>query len=709
MPRAALHVPSRFVAALALASGLILPTAPQAADPWSGPGSPTEAGTGSLLRKTPDGFSPLPMLSMDVELRVTGIMVHGTVTQTFDNPTSDVIEALYVFPLPERAAVDQMEIQIGDRRIRAVLREREEARAVYEAAKASGRKAGLLEERPSHLFATSVANINPGEAVSVRLEYVEEIGAQDGRYSLSFTLTWTPRYTPHAPAEDRTSGVASDAAGTPPVAQAEDAETDDDLCFEEASSPAAPRARIRVRLEAGLPLGPITSASHPIRVTREATTAWIEAGPAAAPAGSPAVPDAAGDGSAGVVADRDFVLEWQVPGGREAQGAVFVEERDDGRYALLMLVPPAVETGPSLPTRTLFIVDVSSSMDGPSIEQARRALLGALDRLRPGDSFNLIRFNDSSSVFRQEFQPAVPSNLAEARTWVRGLSASGGTEILEALRRGMRLVSADSSRQVKRIVLITDGAVNSEEEVIKEVARSLGDARLHVIGIGAAPNRRLMRRVARFGRGACDFIVSQEEVEERIDGFLKRIDRPVLADLRVDWDGAPPLDSYPVRLPDLYAGEPLFVSLRLGPAHPGTRVRLTGWSPGGEVNTALSVLPDAPRGAGVATRWARARVDDLLDGLIEGEAEDRVRAAVVDVATRFNLVTRYTSLVAVEDTPTAKGPATPHTLANALPPGGQPDESLPMGGTSGPLCSTLGLLLALLGLSLVGLGRFFGS
>jgi Ca-activated chloride channel family protein len=668
--------------------------------------------------KTPDGFAALPMLSMDVELRVTGIMARGIVTQTFDNPTSEVIEALYVFPLPEKAAVDRMEMQVGDRRIHAVVREREEARAAYETARSSGRKAGLLEQRPSHLFTTAVANINPGETVSVRLEYVEEILWQEGRYSLSFPLTYTPRFTPHAPAEDRTAATTfgapapvTGAARPEPAAVGSDAADDDGAgCFVAATHAGAPRARIRVRIEAGLPLGPVTSPSHPIRVAREATTAWIEAGPAGADAESEG--HVTGDEAAGrpvVPSDRDFVLSWQVPGGPGTRGAVFVEERGDGRYALVMLVPPAVDAGPSLPARTLFIVDVSGSMDGPSIEQARKALLSALDRLHPGDSFNLIRFNDSSSVFRQEFQAAVPSNLAEARGWVRGLVASGGTEILEALRRGMQLVSADRSRQVKRIVLITDGAVNGEEAVIQEVSRSLGEARLHVIGIGSAPNRRLMRRVARFGRGTCDFIVSQEEVEERIDGFLRRIDRPVLADLRLDWDGAPPLDSYPVRLPDLYAGEPLYVSLRLGPAHPGTRVRLTGWAPGGEVGAALSVAPDTPQGAGVATRWARARVDELLDGLLEGVDPDRVRESVVEVATRFNMVTRYTSLVAVEDAPTATGEATPHALANALPPGGQPDGSLPMGGTSGPLYVTLGFLLALLGLSLVGLGRFFAA
>jgi len=643
--------------------------------PQSGPDGPAAAGTGVLLRRVPGGFAALPALDMTVDLRVTGIMVQGTVWQTFRNSTTEVIEAIYVFPLPERAAVDSMEMQVGERRIRSVVREREAARAAYETARQEGRKAGLLEQRPSRLFTTSVANINPGETIEVRLDYVEEVTWEDGHFGLAFPLTWTPRFTPRATPED---GTAAAAPGT-----------GEGGCFVEATHPAAPRARIRARLEGGLPLGPITSPSHPIRLTREATTAWVEVGP--------------GD----VTADRDFVLQWEVRGGAEANGAVFVEDSDDGRYALVMLVPPVAAAGAGLPTRTLFIVDVSGSMDGPSIEQARQALLAALDRLRPEDSFNIIQFNDRSAPYRDGFEPAVPSRLAEARTWVRGLRAAGGTEILAALRLGMRLTAADGSRQVKRIVLITDGAVNGEEEMVSEVTRALGDARLNVVGIGAAPNRPLMRRIARAGRGSCEFIVSLEEVEERIDAFLRRIDRPVLADPRLDWDGAPPLDSYPGRLPDLHAGEPLFVSLRLGPSHPGTRARLTGWTETGSVEVDLAVPPDAPRGAGIATRWARARVDELLDGLHEGADPDKVREQIVGLATRFNLVTRFTSLVAVEETPTAAGPATAVAVANALPPGGLQDGALPQGATSGPLLLRVGLLLVLLGAAVVGLARHF--
>jgi Ca-activated chloride channel homolog len=656
------------------------------------PAGEPDPGTGILMRRTPDGLAPLPALDIAVDLRVTGIMVAGTIEETFRNPTGEVIEALYLFPLPEHAAVDSMEMRIGDRLIRSVVRERQAARTAYDDAARAGKKAGLLEERPSHLFSTSVANINPGETVTVRLTYIEEIAWQEGRMSLSFPLTWSPRFTPAAHGNAAASGSGSDDEDGDGFSSGESAGG----CFVPAADAAAPHVRIKARIEAGLPLGAVRSPSHPIRVTREATAAWVGTGPET------------------ILADRDFVLEWEVPGSEKTQGVAFVEERDGDRYALVMLLPPAersaaasgaaVESG--LPTRTLFLIDVSGSMEGPSIEQARRALLAALDRLGPRDTFDMMQFNDGNALFRDQFQPAVPSRLREAGDWVRGLQAGGGTEIFAALGRGMKLMAGDAGGEVKRIILITDGAVNGEEAFLRGVAAGLGDARLHVIGIGAAPNRWLMRRIARDGRGSCEFIVNLDEVEPRIDAFLTRINRPVLADLRLDWDGAPPLDAFPSRLPDLHGGEPIVVSLHLGRSHPGTRARLLATAPSGPVVNELAVPADAPQGAGIATRWAHAKVEELLDTLQEGADPQSVHDAVVAVAAPFNLVTRFTSLVAVEETPTAaSAPSSSFQMANALPAGASQDGTLPQGGTTGPLVLRVGLLLILLGAAVIGLTR----
>ncbi len=646
-------------------------------------------GAGQLLWKSARGLVPLPVIDIAVEIEVTGVMARGSLTQTFSNTTDEVIEAVYLFPLPERAAVDTMEMRIGDRRIVAVVQEKAEAKQTYETAKREGKKASLVDQRRPNLFSTSLANINPGEIVEVVIEYVQEVAYENGEFALAFPLTYTPRYQP-APGVRREMATgrreietvrrqmetgrrgAEDQEPGSPAASASAG------CFIPADSPLAPRARIAVAIRAGMPLDAVHSPSHAIRVEEDDGT-WRVA------------PDAET-----VAADRDFVLRWRLERGAEPEGTVFIEEREEERYALLMLVPPTTESeaGWGLPTTTLFIVDVSSSMDGPSIRQARRALRAALDALRPGDSFNLLRFNDQNEAFSDRFEAANGPAMDEARIWVDRLRASGGTSIAPAVIRGLGMMADADPWPAQRVILITDGAVGNEEEVFRRVSADLGQARFHVIGIGSAPNRFLMRRLAAFGRGSCDFITSLDEVAGRMTAFLGRIDRPVMTDLALDWEGEPPLEVYPQRLPDLYAGEPLYVSLRLRPNGGAARAVVQGRLADRTIRTRLAVAPDAPRGSGVATRWARARVRSALDRLYRGADAALVRSEVIEVARVFNLITRYTSLVAVEEFRTATGDWTTRPIPAGLPLGSsRAGVTLPQGGTNGPLMLVAGLLL----------------
>jgi Ca-activated chloride channel family protein len=668
------------------------PAAPAVAVPSIAAPAP---GTGALFIQTPDGLVPLPPLDMAVDILVTGPLVKGTVRQTFRNPTTRVIDATYMFPLPEGAALDSLEVRIGDRIIRSVVRERDEARAVYDTARREGRKAGLVEHARRGLFRTSVANLNPGEEVTVVLSYDDQADYSDGVFALSFPLTWTRRYAPGAPGADAPAPAdplipdGSDDAG-PGI-------------FILASNPAVPRAEVRVSLEAGLPLAALVSPSHVARVTVDGARGTLETG--------------------SIPADRDFRLEWRLAPSARPEGAVFLEDRDATTYGVALLIPPTpsgeaaggaataggarADAAGGLPTRTLFILDVSGSMEGPSIEQARLSLLRALDRLRPGDEFDILKFSTTSEAFRDGFLPAVPARLAEARAWVQGLRTESGTEILEALEHAERLMAGQDRRLVGRLILITDGAVDAGDEALAGVLRGLGDARLNAIGIGPAPNRGLMRALARAGRGACAFIGSPEEVGPKLDDFLARIDRPVLSDLALEWEGAPPRDVLPDRLPDLHAGEPLLVSFRLDPGHPGTRAVLRGWNAAGRFATTLEVTPDAPRGAGVAARWARARVESLLDGLRPGADPAPVRPEVVALGIEFNLVTPFTSLVAVEERPTAAGPSVPGVVPNVVP-GSADGGMLPQTGTLDPLWLRAGLLLVVLGAVVLLVTRISG-
>jgi Ca-activated chloride channel family protein len=685
--------------AVAVGAALLVPAAPPARAQVPGDGGAPAVtlpapGTGTLYWRSPQGLVPLPALTIEAELRVTGILVQGTVRQTFRNTAPTTIEAIYVFPLPKRASVDSFELRVGDRVIRSVVRERAEARTEYETARSEGRKAGLVEFAGRGLFRTSVSGINPGEEVAVTLRYFDEAAWADGTFALALPLTWTPRYTPSAP-DAPAGGAGSGPATAPPVSAVDPPAVGGWPTFScgsplvPAASPAAPALAVRAILEPGVPLASVRSSSHPVVVASD-TTSWTVTTRAGAPA------------------DRDFRLEWVPAAGGEARGAVFVEERDDALYALALIVPPAPGSrgDAGIPTRTLFVIDVSGSMEGPSLEQAKMALLAALNGLGPADTFNVLRFSTGSTPFRDTFQPATPSRLGEGRAWVMGLRTDGGTEILAALRHALALMEAEPTRQVQRIVLITDGAVNAGDEAIAAATLGLGEARLHVVGIGPAPNRPLMRALARHGRGACEFIGSPDEVGPRLVVFLDRLRRPVLTDLTLDWDGAPPLDVRPERIPDLYAGQPLSVSLKLDRSFPGTRAVLRGLVASGPFSVDLDIAPGAPRGAGVAARWARARIDDLLDGRATGREEADVRAGVLPLALEFSLVTPYTSLVAVEERPTALGPSVPAPAAGAFPGSAGDLLTLPRGGTLDPLWLRAGLLLLMLGLMLGAVRRF---
>jgi len=628
-----------------------------------------QVGSGELLWKSERGLVPLPIADVEVELFVTGIMTRGRLTQRFHNPTTEVIEAIFVFPMPDRSAVHHMEMRVGDRRIVSTIREKEEARRTYEAAKETGRKATLVDQQRPNLFTTSIANINPGETITVVLEYFEEVDYRDGQFGLRFPLTFTPRFAPPP---------VTAASGRPRENEPGGMEGPADAPMPDGSA-TLPLASIRVLLRPGFRLDAVTSESHSIQFAQEGDALRIVTR------------------QRNIVADRDFLLSWSPKPGDRPETAVFVEEHKGERFALVMVLPPAPEsdTGVGLPTETLFIVDVSGSMAGPSIEQARIALLAALDRLRPDDRFNILIFNDDNRLLYPEFRNAESRTLETARERVAGLRATGGTMIYPALMRGLALMGESRSAHAQRIIFLTDGAVANEQEVIRALAEHLGEVRLHTIGIGHAPNAYLMRKMARFGHGLCDFVANTAQAENRISAFFERLDRPVMEKIDLDATEAGLDEIYPEAIPDLHAGEPLLLSAKLNGANKSAVMSIGGYTRVGWLETKVDLGDPVPQDSGISLRWARARVGSLMDSLHEGADPGDVRSEVVELGLGFNLVTRYTSLVAVEERPSALGPARTTRMAAAL----------PAGGTDNPLKRLVGVVLAGIGLLLLMLVR----
>ena len=570
-----------------------------------------QVNSGSLLiaTDTPGVFLPAPALETDVAIRVTGIVARATVRQRFANTAGDCVEGVYVFPLPENAAVDRMRLTIGERVIEAEIRERVEAKRVYEQAKADGRKASLLEQEHPNIFTASVASIGGYEEVEVEIEYQETVRYDEGKFHLRFPMVVAPRYNP---------ATAGDAARIAPAV------------FRPGETRVNP-VRLRVELETGVRLRRLGSTSHTLK---------------AAPIGEASYAVTVADEA--LAADRDFELNWEPDLGGGPKPSVFAENLDGHAYALLVVLPPdgAEVPGARLPRETIFVIDTSGSMYGPSIDQARRSLVFALDRMHPEDRFNVIEFNSVMRRLYGESRRALSETVREAKEWVGKLHASGGTEMLPALRAALE--GANEGSEVRQVVFVTDGAVGNEEELFRYIHDHLGRSRLFTVGIGSAPNSHFMTKAAEFGRGTFTYIGSPGEVDEKMGSLYRKLESPVLTDVRVEWDD-PAVEAWPGKIPDLYAGEPLLVAARLT-AGAGS-VRVSGQRSGTAWSERVPVRMSTDQ-RGVDRLWARRKIAALMDRITEGGNRDEVKCEVVEVALRHHLVSGFTSLVAVDLTPT---------------------------------------------------------
>ncbi len=556
-----------------------------------------EVGQGSLLAatETPGRYLEVPVQSTEVEITVRGLVVEAVVEQRFENSSSEWLEGVYVFPLPQGAAVHAMRLVVGDRVIEGEVQEREAARKVYEQARSEGKKTSLVEQERPNIFTTSVANIGPGESIAVRIAYQEILEYDSGRFSLRFPMVVGPRYIPGSPVatSSEATGWAFDtdqvpdaARITPPVLHPDEGKVNP--------------VRLSVTLDAGMPLERLICPSHPAEISAEK------------------------DGIRHIVlegafADRDFVLEWVPARGREPRAAVFTEERDGAYYVLAMVMPPADEFVESvrLPRETVFVIDTSGSMGGASILQAKQALLMAVDQLRPDDFFNIIEFDSNFTELWPESRPAMPAALAEARTWVERLDANGGTEIMGPLLAALE--DRAEHTPLRQIIFITDGCVGNEDALFAAINTELGRSRLFTVGIGSAPNSHFMERAATFGRGSFTHIGTPSEVSLKMGELFAKLENPVLADIELVWPD-PDAETWPARVPDLYAGEPVVVTARLATVHgdleaSGVRAH-QAWRTG----VKLSVGKES---AGINRLWARRKIAALMEDRVRGVPETR--------------------------------------------------------------------------------------
>lgn len=648
--------------------------------------APAQAEAGELLFKDAAGYERAVLLGSNADFKISGMIARVNVRQEFRNTGSDWREAVYVFPLPEQAAVRSMRMHIGERLIEGEIKERTAAKKIYQTAKADGKQTALVEQERPNMFTTSVANIGPGETVTVELEYVEQITYDSGEFSLRFPMTVTPRYIPGQPLTADNAEVSLTVAGdgwaynTDQVTDAARITPHQNPVAADESTLINP-VTITAEINAGLPLAGIESPRHDIRIDENEKRYKINL------ANGP------------VSMSRDFELRWRPQSGHEPKAALFTEILDDEHYALLMLLPPdAVSTEQILPREMIYVIDTSGSMGGVSIRQARESLLLALDKLRAGDHFNVIEFNSVSNALFTESRPVTAERLQQAKRFVAGLQARGGTEMRSALE--MALGTEAREDYMRQVLFMTDGAVGNEAALFQIIQDRLGKARLFTVGIGSAPNSYFMRKAAQFGRGTFTTIGSVNEVGSRMSELFRKIDAPIAGDLNVQWPDGIQSETYPSPLPDLYQGEALLLAARLGDFGGDVTVsgRLAGqvW----QRQLGLTGQNDSP---GVASVWARRKIVALLDARIAGGDEESVRSEVLEVALKHQLASPYTSFVAVEKTPSraADEALTKEGILNARPDGQSPQPyAWPATATSSRVNIMAGGFLLLLALML---------
>jgi Ca-activated chloride channel family protein len=553
---------------------------------------------------------PAPVLGATVEIKVTGVIARTRITQIFLNPGQEWLEGIYIFPLPGDAAVDILQMKVGNRTIQGIIQDKNQARQTYEDAKQQGVKASLIEQQRPDVFTTAVANIGPGETVEVAIELQQVVRWELDRFSLRLPMVVVPR------AERAKAG--GDQLVLPPVRRRK--------------APKINPFALHADLDPGFSLARLASPSHAITVAKGKDFRY------------------AVDLKKGMEpADSDFVLQWAPAVGSEPRGAFYSEVVNGERYDLLMVMPPNAPgvVASRLARETVLIIDTSGSMEGAKITQARQALLLALDKLRPTDTFNVVRFATSTSSAFPESVPASPAALAKARRFISELTADGVTNILPAFK--IVLQSQVPAGRVRQVIFATDGELDDEKEFLEFVTAYVGGQRLFPIAIGPEPKAALLRHLAALGRGSFTRITDTGKVGTEMAALFSQLDAPMLQRIEVQWND-PSAEAWPARTPDLYLGEPLVLTARSREA--AGPVSVSGVRDGAAWQDSFLAAVEL-KGAGIDKLWARRKIQGLMDSLDMGAEVTEVRRAVVELGLRHHLVTDYTSLVATDEAATA--------------------------------------------------------
>lgn len=599
---------------------------------------------GGLYVRTISQPLTFPLKHTEVQVKISGNVSRVTVTQTFENPFTEPLEAAYVFPLPDEAAVDHMEIKIGDRTINGNIKRREEAIALYEQARSQGRTAGLLEQQRDNVFTQSLANIRPGEAIDVTIRYTDSLKFEGGDYEFCFPMVVGPRFIPGNPIDDSgdTASVPDASQITPPL------------------TPPTMRSRhdigVTVEIDAGISISDVYSTSHNLKIEQDGSIVRVQLG------------------DNDKIPNKDLVLRYRVAGDN-TQATVLNHVDERGAHFALYLIP-AVEyrTDEIVPKDVVFLMDTSGSQMGDPLIKSQELMRRFISGLNPDDTFTIIDFSDITTQLSPHPLANTPENRAKAIEYINQLRANGGTYLLNGIQSVLNFPAAAEGR-LRSIVLITDGYIGNENEILAEVQQKLQPGnRLYSFGVGSSPNRFLLNRIAEIGRGTCQIVRHDEPTEEVAERFFRQINNPVLTNINVSWDGTGEAIIYPLTAPDLFAQQPLVLFGRICPqqltSQPSNNqpsnlptfqpsnnqpsnlsgaLRITGMMAGGiPYEKVLNLSFEDIGNPAIAQLWGRARIKDLMNQMFRYEKKVGVES-VTQTALTYQLLSQYTAFVAVTE------------------------------------------------------------
>jgi len=583
-------------------------------------------GSGAMMVERGTEKVPLPLKHTDVKGRVCGYIATVEVTQQFQNPFSEKIEAVYVFPLPDNAAVNEFVMVIGDRRIRGIIRERQEAEEIYREARRQGHVASLLTQERPNIFTQRVANIEPGKQIDVNIKYFNTLAYADGWYEFVFPMVVGPRFNPPG-ATDGIGAVGRGSRG----ASGQSTEVQ----YLKPNERSGHDISLAVEIDAGVKIEEVACSSHVIKKDND---------------GSDMVRVKLSELDS--IPNKDFVLRFKVAGDTVKSALVTHRDQRGGFFTLMLYPPEDLKQLKRAPMEMVFVLDCSGSMNGEPIAKAKDAVKRALRKLEPDDTFQVIQFSMSASKLGRDPVPATPDNIHRALSYVDNLQGEGGTMMIEGIKAALDF--PHDPRRFRLVSFMTDGYIGNETEILGEIHQRLGSARIFSFGVGSSVNRYLLDRMAKLGKGAVAYLGPGDSGAEVVDLFYDRISHPALTDVQIDWGDLDVTDVYPRRIPDLFVGRPIVVTGRFQ-GQKGTAIRIAGRVGEYEKEIRIPVKFDG-RSAhpGIACVWARKRIEDLATQATYN-ASSSLPNEIKQTALEYGLMSAYTAFIAVDSTRTTAG------------------------------------------------------